>query len=125
LIIEESYMDCSFRTVICSGQKRGVRGMLHAKNVLENQLLSNANDPSWHLPFLQAAEAVTEEEAFWKPGPDLSSIAELTQHLLYWNETWQTRYREGRVDSAICAEACCRPCCNGRTSCQSKGLKQR
>ena len=99
MIIEDSYMDSGFRTVICSGQKRGVSGMVHAKDVLDNQLLSNANDPSWHLPFLQAVEAVTEEEAFWKPGPDMSSIAELTQHLLYWNETWQIRYREGRVDA--------------------------
>ncbi|AIQ61577.1 DinB family protein [Paenibacillus borealis] len=72
--------------------------MVHAKDVLASQLLANANDPSWHLPFIQAVEAVTEEEAFWKPGADVSSIAELTRHLLYWNETWQIRYREGRVD---------------------------
>jgi uncharacterized damage-inducible protein DinB len=73
--------------------------MIHAKDVLANQLLANANDPSWHLPYMQAVEAVTEEEACWKPGPDTSSIAELTQHLLYWNETWQSRYRHGRVDA--------------------------
>ncbi|WNS47052.1 DinB family protein [Paenibacillus sp. MMS20-IR301] len=73
--------------------------MVHAKDVLANQLLANANDPSWHLPFLQAVESVTEEEAFWKPGAGLSSIAELTQHLLYWNKTWQTRYRAGQVDA--------------------------
>lgn len=73
--------------------------MIHAKDVLASQLLANANDPSWHLPFIQAVEAVTEEEAFWKPGADVSSIAELTRHLLYWNETWQIRYREGRVDA--------------------------
>lgn len=73
--------------------------MVHAKDVLANQLLANANDPSWHLPFIQAVEAVTEEEAFWKPGAGMNSIAELTGHLLYWNETWQSRYREGRVDA--------------------------
>ncbi|NJJ39844.1 DinB family protein [Paenibacillus apii] len=73
--------------------------MVHAKDVLSNQLLSNANDPSWHIPFMQAVQDITEDEAFWKPGQDSSSIAELTQHLLYWNETWQTRYRQRRMDA--------------------------
>ncbi|AHV96053.1 DinB family protein [Paenibacillus sabinae] len=73
--------------------------MVHAKNVLSNQLLSNANDPSWHIPFMQAVRDITEEEAFWKPCQDSSSIAELTQHLLYWNDTWQTRYRQRRMDA--------------------------
>lgn len=73
--------------------------MVHAKDVLANQLLAGANDPSWHLPFMQAVETVTEEEAFWKPGEGVSSIAELTQHLLYWNEAWQSRYRAGQMDA--------------------------
>ncbi|MBY0009185.1 DinB family protein [Paenibacillus typhae] len=73
--------------------------MIHAREVLASQLLAGANDPSWHLPFMQAVEGVTEEEAFWKPGAGLNSIAELTQHLLYWNKTWQTRYEAGRVDA--------------------------
>ncbi|MEK4849221.1 DinB family protein [Paenibacillus sp. FSL H7-0756] len=73
--------------------------MVHAKDVLANQLLAGANDPSWHLPYMQATEEVTEEEAFWKPGQGLYSIAELTAHLLYWNEAWQTRYREGHMDA--------------------------
>lgn len=101
--------------------------MVHAKDVLANQLLAGANDPSWHLPYMQAVENVTEEEAFWKPGEGVSSIAELTQHLLYWNEAWQSRYREGIwtlclrlriitsasgfrqiLRSVSCAEGCCR-----------------
>ncbi|MEK3900256.1 DinB family protein [Paenibacillus sp. FSL R7-0179] len=73
--------------------------MVHAKDVLANQLLAGANDPSWHLPYMQAVENVSEEEAFWKPGEGVSSIAELSQHLLYWNEAWQTRYRDGHVDA--------------------------
>ncbi|AKG37341.1 DinB family protein [Paenibacillus durus] len=73
--------------------------MVHAKDVLSNQLLANANDPSWYIPFMQAARDITEEEAFWKPDPNSSSIAELTQHLLYWNETWQIRYQQHRMDA--------------------------
>lgn len=26
-----------------------------------------------------------------------NSIAEIVQHLLYWNETWQTRYKEASI----------------------------
>ncbi|VTR42225.1 DinB superfamily [Actinobacillus pleuropneumoniae] len=73
--------------------------MAHANDVLMNQLLANANDPSWHVPFQQSVEQLTEDEAFWTPANGSHSIAEIIQHLLYWNETWQTRYRESRVDA--------------------------
>ncbi|MGC6586881.1 DinB family protein [Paenibacillus sp. Dod16] len=73
--------------------------MAHANDVLMNQLLANANDPSWHIPFQQSVEHLTEDEAFWTPANDSHSIVEIIQHLLYWNETWQTRYRESRVDA--------------------------
>ncbi|MBX4151946.1 DinB family protein [Paenibacillus sp. FSL W7-1279] len=73
--------------------------MAHANDVLMNQLLANANDPSWHIPFQQSVKHLTEDEAFWTPANDSHSIVEIIQHLLYWNETWQTRYRESRVDA--------------------------
>lgn len=73
--------------------------MAHANDVLMNQLLANANDPSWHIPFQQSVEHLTEDEAFRTPANDSHSIVEIIQHLLYWNETWQTRYRESRVDA--------------------------
>jgi hypothetical protein len=64
--------------------------MFHAKDVLSDQLLANANDPSWYLPFSDSVENLSEEEAFCKPNEDSNSIGEIVQHLLYWNETWQT-----------------------------------
>lgn len=73
--------------------------MAHAHDVLLNQLLANANDPSWHVPFQQSVEHITEDEAFWTPANDSHSMAEIVQHLLYWNETWQTRYRESRMSA--------------------------
>ena len=73
--------------------------MSHAKDVLSDQLLANANDPSWYLPFSEAVQNVSEKEAFWKPDEVSNSIAELTQHLLYWNETWQTRYIKNDVQA--------------------------
>lgn len=42
---------------------------------------------------------MSEEEAVWKPNENCNSIAEIVQHLLYWNETWQTRYQKSHVNA--------------------------
>ncbi|UUI03835.1 DinB family protein [Oceanobacillus jeddahense] len=68
--------------------------MPHAKTVLLDQLLANANDQSWYLSFEQTIEGVTEEEATWKPNANSHSIAEITHHLIYWNKVWQKRYEQ-------------------------------
>jgi uncharacterized damage-inducible protein DinB len=73
--------------------------VFHAKDVLADQLLANANDPSWYIPFSGSVENLSEEEAFWKPNEDSNSIAEIVQHLLYWNQTWQTRYQKSHVNA--------------------------
>jgi len=73
--------------------------MLHPKDVLSDQFLANANDPSFYVPFSESVENLTEAEAFWKVSEDSNSIAEIVQHLLYWNETWQTRYKEASVNA--------------------------
>ncbi|MCR6097504.1 DinB family protein [Salipaludibacillus agaradhaerens] len=59
---------------------------------LIEQLLANANDRSWYLSFQEAVEGLTEKEAFWKPSSHCHSIAEIVQHLIFWNDTWQKRY---------------------------------
>lgn len=71
--------------------------MVHAKLVLSDQLLSNANEQGWYIPFSVAVDDLSEKDAFWKPNEDCNSIAEIVQHLLYWNETWQTRYEKSHV----------------------------
>ena len=71
--------------------------MVHAKDVISDQLLANANDPSWYLPFSDSIRGLTEDQAFWKPNEESNSIAEIVQHLLYWNQTWQTRYKKSHV----------------------------
>ncbi|WP_202079123.1 DinB family protein [Caldalkalibacillus salinus] len=68
--------------------------MVHAKEVLSELLLANANDPSWYITFSESVEDLSEEQAFWKPNENSHSIAEIVQHLLYWNQTWQKRYQE-------------------------------
>lgn len=73
--------------------------MVHAKKVLLDQLLANANDPSWYQPFSDSIKGLSEEQAFWKPNEESNSIAEIVQHLLYWNQTWQTRYQKSHVNA--------------------------
>ncbi|MYL42673.1 MULTISPECIES: DinB family protein [Virgibacillus] len=68
--------------------------MLQVQDVLLDQFLANANDPSWYLPFTGSVQNLSEEEAFWRPTEDSHSIAEIVQHLIYWNETWQIRYQK-------------------------------
>lgn len=71
--------------------------MFHTKDVLSNQLLANANDAIWYVPFTEAVQGLSEEEAEWKGNDDSNSIAEIVCHLLYWNETWQTRLLQGSI----------------------------
>jgi len=73
--------------------------MIGAKTILLDQLLANANDRSWYISFDEVVDGLTEEEAFWKPDDSSHSIAEIVQHLIYWNETWQLRYKENHVNA--------------------------
>ncbi|MNI06473.1 DinB superfamily protein [compost metagenome] len=79
--------------------------MVQAREVLSNQLLANANDPSWYVTFEESVQGLSEEEAAWKADEDSNSIAELVQHLLYWNQTWQTRYREASIQAIPSVES--------------------
>lgn len=38
--------------------------MFHSKDVLSDQLLANANDPSWYVPFSDSEENLSEVQAF-------------------------------------------------------------
>ncbi|MBR7796923.1 MAG: DinB family protein [Bacillota bacterium] len=68
--------------------------MVQASTVLLDQLLANANDRSWYVSFEESVENLSEEDAFWKPDDQSHSIAEIVQHLIYWNEVWQQRYEQ-------------------------------
>ncbi|MFS0781720.1 DinB family protein [Bacillus sp. 1P06AnD] len=71
--------------------------MIEAKAILLDQLLANANDHSWYISFYEAVDGLSEPEACWKPDDSSHSIAEIVQHLIYWNETWQKRYKENNA----------------------------
>src|SRR5699024_2538052 len=44
--------------------------------------------------FQESVAEVSDKEAFWKPDEESHSIAEIVQHLIYWNEVWQQRYEK-------------------------------
>lgn len=67
---------------------------MHVRSLLKDQLLANANDRSWYISYQEVVEGLTDDEAFWKPNEQTHSIAEITQHLIYWNEVWQERYEK-------------------------------
>ncbi|WP_175615873.1 DinB family protein [Piscibacillus halophilus] len=73
--------------------------MVHARAVLINQLLANANDRSWYASFEETVEGISNQEAFWKPEEESHSIAEIVQHLIYWNEVWQVRFEKSNFHS--------------------------
>lgn len=74
--------------------------MINAKTILLDQLLANANDRSWYISFDEAVYGLTEEEAFWKSDESSHSIAEIIQHLIFWNETWQLWYKDNEVNTS-------------------------
>jgi uncharacterized damage-inducible protein DinB len=84
-------------------ERRGC-ALMQAKDILSDQLLANANDPSWYATFEESVAGLDSAKAFWKPDPDSNSIAEIIQHLLYWNEVWQIRFREGHVSAVPAIE---------------------
>ncbi|TDL31267.1 DinB family protein [Jeotgalibacillus sp. S-D1] len=73
--------------------------MSDVKTLLLDQLLANANDSSWYSAFSDSVDGLSEEEAFWKPDDGSHSIAEIVQHLIYWNDTWQVRYNANHVNA--------------------------
>ncbi|MFT8322785.1 MAG: DinB family protein [Bacillus sp. (in: firmicutes)] len=66
--------------------------MLNAKDILTEQLLANATESNWYASFQLAVKGLEEKEAFWKPNEKCHNIAEIVQHLIFWNATWQKRY---------------------------------
>lgn len=64
------------------------------KSILIDQLTACYNDKSWFLPLadiledLTVAEAVTEND-------NKQTIWSIVNHLIYWNETWLERFKEG------------------------------
>jgi uncharacterized damage-inducible protein DinB len=59
---------------------------LTLKQVLLNQLKTTHNKEEWFAPLNVAIEGITAEQANWKPKNGDHSIAELANHIIFWNQ---------------------------------------
>jgi len=59
---------------------------LSLKQVLLNQLKTTHNKEEWFAPLNVALDGVTYEQAIWKEKGADHNIAELANHLIFWNE---------------------------------------
>ncbi|HEY2797507.1 MAG TPA: DinB family protein [Thermoanaerobaculia bacterium] len=55
------------------------------KSVLLDQLKSTHNQQDWFVPASKSVAGLTAEQANWKQGDANHSIAQLVQHLVFWN----------------------------------------
>ena len=56
------------------------------KSVLLDQLKSTHNQQDWFVPASKSVVGLTAEQASWKQGEANHSIAQLVQHLVFWNQ---------------------------------------
>jgi hypothetical protein len=57
------------------------------KSILLSQLKQTHDKQDWFVPVDQAVAGLTAEQAAWTPGKGNHSIAQLVQHLVFWNQS--------------------------------------
>ncbi len=64
------------------------------KSVLLEQLKGTYNQEEWFVPVKIAIEGLTPEQAAWKDETENHSIAQLVNHLIFWNQQQLAKFRE-------------------------------
>jgi hypothetical protein len=77
---------CFILLIAASNVQAQTNNTLTLKQVLLNQLKTTHNQEEWFAPLNIAIEGITPEQANWKPKGKDHSIAELTNHLIFWNQ---------------------------------------
>jgi hypothetical protein len=72
--------------VIATSSRSQTTQTLTLKQVLLNQLKTTHNKEDWFAPLNVAVEGITAEQANWKAKGADHSIAELTNHIIFWNQ---------------------------------------
>jgi uncharacterized damage-inducible protein DinB len=70
------------------------------RSVLLEQLKSTHNSQDWFVPVMKAVDGLTAEQAAWKQSKDNHSIAQLVNHLTFWNRQQLAKFR-GEKPSAF------------------------
>lgn len=66
--------------------------------VLRGQFASCYDETSWFASLATSIEGLTPEEAHEKPNEDVHSIAEIVQHLVFWNARYLKRFRGEAIE---------------------------
>jgi uncharacterized damage-inducible protein DinB len=69
------------------------------KSVLLKELRSTHTEKDWFVPINVAIDGLTKEQAFWKDKSGNHSVAELTNHLIFWNDRELAKFK-GEKESA-------------------------
>jgi uncharacterized damage-inducible protein DinB len=63
------------------------------KAVLLEQLRGTHNHEEWFVPLNIAIEGLTAEQASWKDETENHSIAQLVNHLIFWNQQYLAKFK--------------------------------
>ena len=70
------------------------------KSVLLTQLKSTHNQKDWFVPAKDAVMGLTAEQANWKDKSGNHSVAQLVQHLIFWNQRQLDKF-QGKPQQAF------------------------
>ena len=86
---------------LASAQNESVKPTL--KSILLEQLRGTHDTPEWFVPVKVAIEGLTPEQAAWKDETDNHSIAQLVNHLIFWNQQYLAKFN-GQKPAAFTGE---------------------
>ena len=69
------------------------------KSVLLKELKSTHTEKDWFVPINIAIEGLTKEQALWKDKSGNHSVAELTYHLLFWNQRELAKFKGEKAEA--------------------------
>jgi len=69
------------------------------KSILLEQLKTTHNIKDWFVPPTLAIEGLTAQQANWKDSSENHSIAQLTTHLIFWNEQLLAKFKNEKPDA--------------------------
>jgi hypothetical protein len=67
------------------------------KSILLEQLKKTHSEKDWFAPVNIAIEGMTAQQAMWKDNSGNHSVAELTSHLIFWNERNLLKFKGQKV----------------------------
>ena len=69
------------------------------KSVLLEQLKTTHNQEDWFVPIKIAIEGLTAEQAAWKDETENHSIAQLVNHLIFWNKQQLAKFKGEKTEA--------------------------